>query len=182
MPQPAGAAISTQGAARPATSSGVQTRSDHHVGGERDGEPVVEQPRAVERADGTVAVSHAVQEGTLSPRGSDDGRGAIRHPTGDDVSAEYTFRVAGRLTPRLLGGARPTRSAATATDTLLVGRVADRAALHGFIARIEALGLELVELQRLPHRPAADGCCPECGRDADAGEQNRPTTRVRPRT
>ena len=43
-------------------------------------------------------------------------------------------------------------------DTLLVGRLADRAALHGFIARIEALGLELVELQRLPHRLAANGC------------------------
>ena len=25
-------------------------------------------------------------------------------------------------------------------------------------------------LQRLPHRPATDGCCPECGRDGEAGE------------
>jgi hypothetical protein len=98
------------------------------------------------------------------------------------VSAEYTFRIAGRLTRRLLEALEPLEARATAGDTLLVGRLADRAALYGFIARIEALGLELVELQRLPHRPATEGGCPECGREADAGEQNRPTTRVRPRS
>jgi hypothetical protein len=88
------------------------------------------------------------------------------------VSAEYTFRIAGRLTRRLLEALEPLEARATAGDTLLMGRLADRAALYGVIARIEALGLELIELQRLPHRPAADGACPECGRDADAGEQN----------
>jgi hypothetical protein len=98
------------------------------------------------------------------------------------VSAEYTFRIAGRLTRRLLEALEPLEARATAGDTLLMGRLADRAALYGVIARIEALGLELVELQRLPHRPAADGACPECGRDADAGEQNQPTTRGRPRS
>ncbi|MEK6439899.1 hypothetical protein [Pseudonocardia sp. T1-2H] len=61
--------------------------------------------------------------------------------------------------------------------TMLVGRVGDRAALHGFIARIEALGLELVELQRLAGRPAG-GCagrCPECGVDARAGTRETGT-------
>jgi hypothetical protein len=98
------------------------------------------------------------------------------------VSAEYTFRIAGRLTRRPLEALEPLEARATAGDTLLMGRLADRAALYGVIARIEALGLELIELQRLPHRPAADGACPECGWDADAGEQNQPTTRVRPRS
>jgi hypothetical protein len=98
------------------------------------------------------------------------------------VSAEYTFRIAGRLTRRPLEALEPLEAHATAGDTLLVGRLADRAALYGVIARIEALGLALVELQRLPHRSATDGGCPECGRDAEAGEQNQPTTRVRPRT
>jgi hypothetical protein len=97
------------------------------------------------------------------------------------VSAEYTFRIAGRLTRRLLEALEPLDARATAGDTLLVGRLADRAALYGFIARIEALGLELVELQRLPHRPATDGCCPECGRDGEVGAQNQ-STRVGPRT
>jgi hypothetical protein len=35
-------------------------------------------------------------------------------------------------------------------DTLLQGPIADQAALHGVLAQIEALGLELLELRRLP--------------------------------
>jgi hypothetical protein len=98
------------------------------------------------------------------------------------VSAEYTFRIAGWLTRRLLKALEPLEARTTAGDTLLVGRLVDRAALYGFIARIDALGLELVELQRLPLRYATDGCCPECGRDGEPGEQNQRTTRVRPRS
>lgn len=76
------------------------------------------------------------------------------------MDAEYSFRVTGRLRPVLLEALDPLTAAESATGTLLVGRVADRAALHGIIARIEALGLELVELRRLP---TAAGSCPECG-------------------
>jgi hypothetical protein len=39
-------------------------------------------------------------------------------------------------------------------DTLLRGPIADQAALHGVLAQIEALGLELLEVRRLP--PQAD--------------------------
>jgi hypothetical protein len=35
-------------------------------------------------------------------------------------------------------------------DTLLTGCLQDQAALYGVIARLEALGLELVELRCLP--------------------------------
>jgi hypothetical protein len=97
------------------------------------------------------------------------------------VSAEYTFRVTGRLTPGVLKALDPLEASAAASDTLLVGQVADRAALHGFIARIEALGLELVELQRIPPRGSANGSCPRCNRDGEAGERVARTTRARPR-
>jgi hypothetical protein len=60
-------------------------------------------------------------------------------------------------------------------ETLLVGCVAGRAALHGFIARIEAPGLELVELQRLPGAGRCAGRCPECGVDARAGTRETGT-------
>jgi hypothetical protein len=82
------------------------------------------------------------------------------------VSTAYAFRVAGRLTPGLLRALDPLQVSARTTETLLVGGVADRVVLHGFIARIEALGLELVELQQLPRRPAdggPTGRCPTCG-------------------
>ena len=43
-------------------------------------------------------------------------------------------------------------------DTLLVGVLADQAALHGVLTQIEALRLELVEVRRLPgEAPAAEG-------------------------
>ena len=35
-------------------------------------------------------------------------------------------------------------------DTLLRGAVADQAALYGLLAQFEALGLELLEVRRLP--------------------------------
>jgi hypothetical protein len=40
-------------------------------------------------------------------------------------------------------------------DTLLRGALPDQSALHGVLAQIEALGLELLELRRLPGGPAA---------------------------
>ena len=92
------------------------------------------------------------------------------------MDADYTFRVAGRLTPRLLGSLDGLEARAASTDTLLVGRVLDRAALHGFIARIEALGLELVELKRLPGRRSAKGRCPECGRDGGGADRDSRAT------
>jgi len=35
-------------------------------------------------------------------------------------------------------------------DTVLRGVVPDQAALHGILSRIEAMGLELVEVRRVP--------------------------------
>jgi len=35
-------------------------------------------------------------------------------------------------------------------DTVLMGALPDQAALHGVLAEIEALGLELLEVRRLP--------------------------------
>jgi hypothetical protein len=36
---------------------------------------------------------------------------------------------------------------------VLTGTLADQAALYGVLAQIEALGLELLEVRRLPDRP-----------------------------
>jgi hypothetical protein len=68
--------------------------------------------------------------------------------------ASYEIRVRGYLGATLLR-AFPTLHAETRDgDTLLRGAVAGQAALHGVLARVEALGLELLELRRLP--PAAE--------------------------
>jgi hypothetical protein len=86
------------------------------------------------------------------------------------VTADYAFRISGRLTPALTVALAPLKSVETSVDTLLVGPVIDRAALHGYIAHIEALGLELVELRRLPAGDDVGGHgCPCCGRAGAGG-------------
>jgi len=60
----------------------------------------------------------------------------------------YEIRVRGLLGKTLLGAFPGMCARAHETDTVLCGPVADQAALHGVLAEIEALGLELLELRR----------------------------------
>jgi hypothetical protein len=70
--------------------------------------------------------------------------------------ARYQVRVRGHLGPTTLRAFPALRAEVRGRDTLLRG-VADQAALHGVLARIEELGLELLEVRRLPaHRRQAD--------------------------
>ena len=69
----------------------------------------------------------------------------------------YQIRVRGHL-GRTMRGAFPALHAQTrGKDTLLTGALADQAALHGVLAQIEALGLELLEVRHLPDEPG-DRC------------------------
>ena len=65
--------------------------------------------------------------------------------------ATYQIRVRGHLGPAMLRAFPALRTEARGHDTLLRG-VADQAALHGVLARIEELGLELLEVRRQPLR------------------------------
>ena len=62
----------------------------------------------------------------------------------------YQIHIRGRL-GRAVRAAFPALDAqAHGADTVLTGTLADQAALYGVLARIEALGLELLEVRRLP--------------------------------
>ena len=62
----------------------------------------------------------------------------------------YEIRVRGHLGTRMLR-AFPSLDAQTrGADTLLTGHLPDQAAVYGLLARLEALGLELLEFRRLP--------------------------------
>ena len=61
---------------------------------------------------------------------------------------QYVFRIRGVLTATLLGAFPELRSRADRGETELAGALPDQAALHGVLARIEALGLELLEVRR----------------------------------
>ena len=58
------------------------------------------------------------------------------------------IRVRGRLGELLLGAFPGLHAQADGADTVLTGALPDQAALHGVLAEIEALGLELLELRR----------------------------------
>jgi hypothetical protein len=61
----------------------------------------------------------------------------------------YEIRVRGHLGPRMLRAFEALSAQREGGDTLLRGGLEDQAALYGVIARLEALGLELVELRCL---------------------------------
>jgi hypothetical protein len=62
----------------------------------------------------------------------------------------YEIRVRGHLGTKMLRAFPAFRAQAQGTDTLLTGCLQDQAAVYGVIARLEALGLDLLELRRLP--------------------------------
>jgi hypothetical protein len=61
---------------------------------------------------------------------------------------KYEIRLRGILGDRLLTAFPDLVAVTDGGDTLLMGRLPDQSALHGVLAHIEALGLELVEIRR----------------------------------
>jgi hypothetical protein len=68
-----------------------------------------------------------------------------------DVS--YEIRVKGRVSAAVLETFEGLASDVEPVETVLHGPVRDQAELHGLLERIQALGLELVEVRRLPQAP-----------------------------
>jgi hypothetical protein len=69
----------------------------------------------------------------------------------------YQIRIRGPLGRTIRAAFPALRAEAQGEDTLLAGALADQAALHGILTQIEALGLELVEVRRLPGETPAAG-------------------------
>ena len=69
----------------------------------------------------------------------------------------YEIRVRGHLGPTIRRAFPALHTEIQDGDTLLQGPIPDQSALHGVLSQIEALGLELLELRRLPHGPANPG-------------------------
>jgi hypothetical protein len=68
----------------------------------------------------------------------------------DPQPHRYRIRVRGRLGPTIRCAFPALQAQARGGDTVLTGPLRDRAALYGVLAEIEALGLELLEVRRLP--------------------------------
>ena len=61
----------------------------------------------------------------------------------------YEIRVRGRLGETILGAFPGLHARARGAETVLTGALPDQAALHGVLAEIEALSLELLELRQM---------------------------------
>jgi hypothetical protein len=62
----------------------------------------------------------------------------------------YEIRVRGRVSAATLSSFEGMDADVASTETVLHGPVADQTGLHGLLDRIQSLGLELVEVRRLP--------------------------------
>lgn len=66
------------------------------------------------------------------------------------ADSDYEIRIKGRVSRALLASFEGMESDLEPVETVLHGKVRDQAELHGVIGRVRALGLELVEVRRLP--------------------------------
>ena len=66
----------------------------------------------------------------------------------DPASARYTIRISGHLGPTLLSAFPALSWQRQGPETVLTG-VLDQPGLHGVLAEIESLGLELLEVRQL---------------------------------
>jgi hypothetical protein len=64
----------------------------------------------------------------------------------------YEICVRGSLGETIRSAFPALRAQAHGQDTVLTGPLRDQSELHGVLAEIEALGLELLEVRRLPPR------------------------------
>lgn len=68
------------------------------------------------------------------------------------VSVAYEIRIEGQVSEQVLSAFEGMDACVQAKETVLRGPVIDQAALYGLLDRIQALGLELVEVRRLGPR------------------------------
>jgi hypothetical protein len=62
----------------------------------------------------------------------------------------YEIRIRGRVSPAVLETFDAMESDVEPVETILHGPVRDQAELHGLLHRLQSLGLELIEVRRLP--------------------------------
>ena len=72
-------------------------------------------------------------------------------------SSYYEIRVAGVLPPEVLLDFDRLTASVEPVETVVHGPLQDQAALHGLLARLETLGVQVIEVRRLQGRdPPSD--------------------------
>lgn len=66
------------------------------------------------------------------------------------VEPVFEIRLAGLVPDEVLRQVGETQKSAQELRTVLTGRFTDQAELYGFLARLRSLGLDIVEVRRVP--------------------------------
>ena len=66
-------------------------------------------------------------------------------------TASYEIHIRGRVGAELIAAFEGLQADVKPVETVLHGEIVDQAALHGVLDRVQALGLELIEVRRLPY-------------------------------
>jgi hypothetical protein len=66
------------------------------------------------------------------------------------IDGHYEIRIRGRLSETFLQAFEGMSTSVKSVETVLHGALADQHALHEVLDRIQAFGLELVDVRRLP--------------------------------
>lgn len=72
---------------------------------------------------------------------------------GDKKTALYEIHIKGRVGDELAATFEGLEAEIHPVETVLYGEIVDQSALHGVLGRVQALGLELIEVRRLPAKP-----------------------------
>jgi hypothetical protein len=75
---------------------------------------------------------------------------ADERATGGREQWRYEIRVRGPIGPTMMQAFPTLAASRSGQDTLLTGWLPDQCALYGVIYQLEALGLQLQEIRRLP--------------------------------
>jgi hypothetical protein len=84
------------------------------------------------------------------PDGDPDRMPAAKTATGGRDPSRYELRVRGPIGPTTMQAFPTLAASRNGHDTLLTGPLPDQSALYGVIHQLEALGLQLLEIRRLP--------------------------------
>jgi hypothetical protein len=82
------------------------------------------------------------------------------------ASPHYEIRIKGRLSASVVSSFDGLAAEVEPVETVLCGDVEDQAALHTLLNRVQALGLELMEVRKVASVPPGDASTPRTwGRD-----------------
>ena len=90
------------------------------------------------------------------------------------TSPSYEIRVTGILPPGALRDFEGLAPSVRPVETLVHGQLPDQAALHGLLARLEMLGVQILEVRRLHDRSRPAQQAPSAAADRPGGTATPP--------